>query len=133
MWEGGVFLKISCYSTAAHIFEVSLQRVIKAAASAYGRTGLRGEGCERMPNQLKPKKLDLPHLHPCSHRLQITLQGRVGKGRRTAARGMQSQPSSRQGCVSVWGGERRTLQGSCSRCQQCKLIPARFISLSQAQ
>lgn len=58
-----------------------------------------GEGCERMPNQLKPKKLDLPHLHPCSHRLQITLQGRIGKARHAAARGMQ--PNSRQGRVAL--------------------------------
>lgn len=88
---------------AVHILKVSLQRVIKAAASAYGRAGLRGggESCERMPNQLKPKKLDLPHLHPCSHRLQKTLQGRFGKARHTAARRTQSQPGNRQGCVAV--------------------------------
>lgn len=60
-----------------------------------------GEGCERMPNQLKPKKLDLPHLHACSHRLLKTLQGRLGKARHTAARRMQSQAGNRQGCVAV--------------------------------
>lgn len=32
-----------------------------------------------MPNQLKPKKLDLPHLQPCSHLLQTALQGRIGQ------------------------------------------------------
>lgn len=54
-----------------------------------------------MPNQLKPKKLDLPHLHPCSHRLQKTLQGRFGKARHTAERRTQSQPGNWQGCVAV--------------------------------
>lgn len=83
VWEGVVFLKVSCSSwpAAAHISGISLRRVIKAAATAYGRAGSRGKGCERMPNQLKPKKLDLPHLHPCSHLLRTALQGRIGKAR----------------------------------------------------
>lgn len=38
-----------------------------------------------MPNQLKPKKLDLPHLQPCSHLLQTALQGRIGQAGRLSA------------------------------------------------
>lgn len=71
------------------------------AEQGYGGGGWGGEGCERMPNQLKPKKLDLPHLHPCSHPLQKTLQGRFGKAKHTAARRMEAQPGNRQGRAAV--------------------------------
>lgn len=40
---------------------------------------LRGKGADLMPTQQKPKKPDRPHLHPCSHLLQITLEGRSSK------------------------------------------------------
>lgn len=77
--------------------------------SAYGHAGLRGEGCERMPNQLKPKKLDLPHLHPCSHRLQITLQGRTGKAKAHSSEGNAiSAQQQAEPCVGEGGREKDT-------------------------